>query len=180
VGEVTSSEVQSRRTVMKRALQVSAYSAPLIIAATTAGRVAAATPAPTPTLAPTPIPPTGVFAVTVMQQPPDDICEGPGLPLPVAMPVTLSGTLTGATPNQTLDIYILPATFIPPAAPQTTYTKVGTITTSGTGAATIEGSVTVSIPAQKIATATVNLVPSGGAPTNALYSKTVTVFTFCD
>lgn len=169
VGDDASSAIQSRRMVMKRALRASAYSAPLIIAATTAGPVAAASPAPA----------GGVFAVTVTQEPPDEICEGPGLPTPVAMPVGLAGSLTGATPNQKLDIYVLPMTFIPPAAP-TTFTKIGTITTSGTGAATIDGDVVISIPAQKIATATVNLVPFGAAPTSALYSKTVMVLTFCD
>lgn len=175
MGADTSSEVASRRTVMKRALKATTYSTPLIITVTTAGPVAAASPAPTPT----PVP-GGVFAVTVMQEPPDEICEGPGLPPPVAMPVGVTGTLTGATPNQKLDIYIIPVSFIPPAAPPTTFTKVGTVTTSDTGAATIDGDVVMNIPSQKIASATVNLVPFGAPPTSTLYTKTVMVLTFCD
>jgi hypothetical protein len=162
----------SRREIIKGALKATAYAAPTILgSALVRTDVAAATP-------PVPLPLPGTL--TVRQIPPDEICEGAGLPPPVAMPVEVVATLVGAIPNTTFVVYVTPTVFFPPAPAPGTFTQVGSLTTNAAGAGSFDMTVTVSIPSQRIARITVNFVRVGAPPQSAVYSNTLMPDTFCD
>ncbi|MCA1669210.1 MAG: hypothetical protein LC793_17825 [Thermomicrobia bacterium] len=162
----------SRREIIKGALKATAYAAPAILGATLVRtNVAAATP-------PAGVPPPGTLSVR--QIPPDAICEGGGLPPPVAMPIEVVATLVGAIPNTTFVVYVTPTAFIPPAPAPGTFTQVGSLTTNAAGSGSLDNTVSVSIPSEKIASITVNFTRVGDPPQNAIYTKTLMPQTFCD
>lgn len=168
----TSGNGHSRREIIKGALKATTYAAPAILGFAIAHEnVAAATP-------PAALPPPGTLQV--IQIPPDEICEGAGLPPPVAMPVEVIARLVGAIPNTTFTVYVTPTAFSPPAPATGVFTQVGSLTTDAVGVGTLDSTVTVMIPSQRIALITVNFVRAGAPPQSAVYTKILVPATFCD